>query len=233
MKLMRCFLPCWVALAAWIVTGFGVGQSVAAENKGKPFAKEIAAFVSRDATNPPPKGAVLFVGSSTIRMWPDVAADFPELKTINRGFGGSQMSDLNGYMDQIVVPYAPSKIILYEGDNDIAAGKSPERVAADFKTFVDRTHTALPNTEIYFLAIKPSPSREKFQAKGDRANDLVKAFAKETGKVHFIDVNTPLLMANGKPDPKFFKPDMLHKNPSGYALWVPIIRKAIEQKDGK
>lgn len=230
---MRCYLACWAAVVACVASGFGLGQGFAAEQKGKPFAKEIAAFVKRDATNPPPKGAVLFVGSSTIRMWPDVAADFPELKTINRGFGGSQVSDVNGYLDQIVIPYAPSRIVLYAGDNDIAAGKSPERVAADFKTFVERTRAALPETEIYYLAIKPSPSREKFQAKGDRANELVKAFAKETPKVYFIDVNTPLLMANGKPDPKFFKPDMLHMNKSGYAVWVPIIRKAIEANSGK
>jgi len=193
------------------------------------YEKEITAFERQDATNPPPKNAVLFVGSSTIRFWTTVSSDFPEYKTITRGFGGSQTSDLNDYLDRIVIPYAPSKIIIYEGDNDIAAGKSAETVAAEFKKVVERTRAALPNVEIYYLAIKPSPSRARFQATDEKANQLIKSYAETQPKLFFIDVATPVLQPNGKPDPKFFKPDMLHMNRSGYEAWIPIIKKAIHQ----
>jgi lysophospholipase L1-like esterase len=215
----------WILAIAGLALGAFVMEAAAAGH----YEKEIGAFVKSDATNPPPKGATLFVGSSSIRFWTTLAADFPEMKTINRGFGGSQISDVNEYMDRIVIPYAPSRIIFYAGDNDIAAGKSPSEVVKDFETFVRRVRSALPETEIYYLSIKESPSREKFSAKDREVNRLIQAFAESQPKVFYIDVDTPLYQPNGKPDPKFFRKDMLHLNPKGYAVWVGIVKKALHQ----
>src|SRR5687767_2366409 len=131
----------------------------AAEPNFARWEREITTFEARDRTNPPPKGAVLFVGSSSIRMWTNLAADFPKLQVINRGFGGSAVADTTHFADRIIFPYEPAKIVLYAGDNDIARGDSPEEVLQNFQAFVKKVHVQLPKTKIYFLAIKPSPSR--------------------------------------------------------------------------
>src|SRR5580765_197613 len=107
---------------------------------------EIAAFATSDKSNPPPKDAILFLGSSSIRLWQSLAHDFPEHKVINRGFGGSHLADCALLADRIVIPYRPKMVLLYAGDNDIAEGRTPEEVFADFKTFVKKVHLALPKT---------------------------------------------------------------------------------------
>ena len=109
-----------------------------AEFDPKRWEKDIAAFEASDRTNPPPKGSVLFIGSSSIRLWKSLAADFPDLKVINRGFGGSHIPDTTHFAERIIFPYEPSKIVLYAGDNDIAGGRSPEQVFADFKELVEK-----------------------------------------------------------------------------------------------
>src|SRR3954462_2033114 len=122
-----------------VVTFLAAGQARTA-----PFEKEIEAFEAADKTNPPPKNAILFIGSSSIRMWKDLAKDFPEFQVINRGFGGSEISDSVHYADRIVLPYHPRQIIMYAGGNDIHGGKSPEQVFSDFKAFVGAVRKALP-----------------------------------------------------------------------------------------
>jgi hypothetical protein len=120
--------------------------------------KDVAAFEKQDRDSPPPRNAVLFVGSSTIRMW-DLKKSFPETEAINRGFGGSQLADAAHFAPRIVVKYEPRLVVLYAGDNDIAAGKSPEQVAADFGSFVETVRKGLPMARVLFLSIKPSPRR--------------------------------------------------------------------------
>ncbi|HEY2343709.1 MAG TPA: GDSL-type esterase/lipase family protein, partial [Chthoniobacteraceae bacterium] len=117
------------------------------------FASEIAAFEKSDAEHPPEKGAVLFIGSSSIRLWKSLAQDFPNQHVLNRGFGGSEISDSIGYIDRIVVPYAPRLIVMYAGGNDIHSGKSAERVIDDFKTFVEKVRGKLPNVPIDYISI--------------------------------------------------------------------------------
>src|SRR5580692_2541696 len=116
------------------------------------FEKEIDAFAKADTTNPPPKNAILFIGSSTIRKWTTLAQDFPGRKVFNRGFGGSQMSDAIYYFDRIVAPYQPGLIVLYEGANDISDHKTPEQVFHDFKAFVAKVHEQLPQTRLDFVS---------------------------------------------------------------------------------
>ena len=199
----------------------------AAELDSSRWEKDIAAFEAMDRTNPPPKDAVLFVGSSSIRLWTNLAKDFPELKVIQRGFGGSHIPDATHFADRIIVPHRPAKMVLYAGDNDIAQGHSPEQVADDFRALVKKVHAALPKTKIYFIAIKPSPSRWHLSPQSSEANRLIRRYCRTHRSLEFIDVWTPTLGPDGRPDPSLFLRDELHINQKGYARWAEVIRKAL------
>jgi lysophospholipase L1-like esterase len=188
----------------------------------------IRQFEQQDRQNPPPKGAVLFAGSSSIRMWESLQDDFPDLTTINRGFGGSQMSDLNHYIDRIVLPYEPSMIFVYEGDNDIAAGKSPEEVRADFRTFVERIHSKMPDTPIGFIAIKPSTARLDMVNEMRRANELIKEYTLWKSNLEFIDIFSAMLGPDGYPREELLLDDGLHMTGAGYEVWTKIITPYIQ-----
>jgi lysophospholipase L1-like esterase len=218
--------PVFAAVLAAGIFLFGVPLR-AAELDSSKWEKDIAAFEAIDRTNPPPQGAVLFVGSSSIRMWTNLAADFPELKVISRGFGGSHVPDVTHFADRIIIPYQPSKIVLYAGDNDIARGHSPDRVADDFRALVKKVQDALPKTKIYFLAIKPSPSRWHLSPQSREANRLIRRYCRAQRNLEFIDVWTPLLGSDGRPDQSLFLKDNLHINPKGYARWTEVIREAL------
>jgi lysophospholipase L1-like esterase len=201
---------------------------IAAAPKPDPkWEKEIQALEKASSQDQSAKGAVLFVGSSSIRLWNSLAADFPNVHVINNGFGGSQISDCTAYADRLVLPFAPSKIFLYAGDNDIAGGKSPEQVAADFKEFVATIRKSLPQTPLYFISIKPSPSRWALAEKVRAANKLIGEYIRGEKGLHYIDVFDSMLGPDGKPDPTLFREDNLHMNPKGYAIWARIIGKEI------
>src|SRR4051812_3699231 len=142
----------------------------------QPFQKEIEAFEAADRAHPSAPGGVMFLGSSSIRLWKTLAEDFPAVSPVNRGFGGSTVPDSTRYFDRIVAPHKPRLIVFYAGDNDIAAGHAPERVLGDFKAFVSLLHGRLPDTRLLFIAIKPSPSRAKFATQSQEANRLVREF---------------------------------------------------------
>jgi lysophospholipase L1-like esterase len=184
---------------------------------------EIDRFTAADAAHPPQSQGVLFIGSSTIRKWTSLAKDFPDVPVINRGFGGSELSDSVFYADRIVLPYHPRLVVVYAGDNDLARGKTPENVYADFWAFCAKIHAALPQTRILFVAIKPSPSREKLKDKIIAANALIAAECRNDQRLGYADVYTPMLDANGAMRPELFVQDMLHMNESGYALWTRVI----------
>lgn len=203
---------------------------VAEKHDPTKWEEDIRKFEEQDKSNPPREGAVLFVGSSSIRLWKSLDQDFPRIETINRGFGGSQMEDLLHYMDRIVLPYKPSKIVVYEGDNDIAANKKPAQIAKEFHSFVKRVHEKLPRTEIYFIAIKPSPSRWKLAPDARAANALIQTFAERTPRVHFVDIWTPMLGENGEPRPELFVEDNLHLNEKGYALWTEVLKSHLKEQ---
>lgn len=205
-------------------------SAVAAENRDPAqFEREIRAFEAMDRTNPPPKNAVLFVGSSSIRFWTNLAESFPHLTTIRRGFGGSHIPDNTAFADRIIIPYHPSKIVLYAGDNDVARGDSPEEVFSEFKKFAAKIHTALPGTPIYFIAIKPAPIRWHLSPQDRRANDLIRGYCGHHKSLRFIDVWPATLGKDGQPDPSLYKADGLHLNGMGYARWVPIITNALKE----
>ena len=200
-----------------------------AEEASSKWEKDIRAFEAADAKEPPEKGGTLFVGSSSIRMWKTLEEDFPDRRTINRGFGGSQMSDLLAFMDRIVLPYEPSVILVYEGDNDLANGKSPGTVLYQFKDFVRRVHAELPETHVVFIAVKPSVARKHLLEQVRETNRLIEDFAGRADRVSFIDVATPMLNPEGEPKAGLFTDDMLHLNADGYALWTSIVRSHLNR----
>lgn len=195
----------------------------------KRWEKAIQTFEQRDAENPPPKGEILFIGSSSIRMW-KTAEDFPEYTIINRGFGGSQTADSVEFAARIAIPYEPRLVVLYAGDNDIAAGKSPEQVAEDARAFFKTIHDALPKTRIAYIAIKPSILRWEMVEKMRAANALIRAHTETVPHLQFIDIDTPMLGGDGKPRASLFIQDGLHLSREGYDLWNAIIRPYLSEE---
>jgi len=191
------------------------------------FSGEIEAFVQWDAKNSYTENAILFVGSSSIRLWP-TASYFPEWCVINRGFGGSHISDVNHYYEQIVKKYKPARIIFYAGDNDIADGKSPQQVLEDFQVFAARVEQDFPETLVYYLPIKPSISRWKFWPLMSEANDMINQYIQQKLHLTYVDTVTPMLNVDGEPDPPLFVEDGLHLNAKGYQLWSGILLQQLE-----
>lgn len=187
------------------------------------WAADIDKFSAADAAQPPAAGGVVFVGSSSIRLWSTLAEDFPGVPVINRGFGGSELADSAFYADRIVIPYQPRLVVVYAGENDLNAGKSPETVLADFQAFRARVHAALPATKIIYLSIKESPSRAKVRMQVQAANRLIAADCATDPRCTFVDVATPLLDAAGGYRPELFREDQLHLLPAGYAIWTRVL----------
>jgi lysophospholipase L1-like esterase len=186
--------------------------------------KEIAAYEQTDRTSPPPKGGVLFIGSSTIRLWKTLAADFPQHRVINRGFGGSQIADATHFAERIIFPYAPRMILLRAGGNDIHAGKSPELVFSDFRAFVIKVQEKLPDTEIAYIALSPSIARWEEKGKGEALNRMVLEYTRQIPGLKYIAVDSISLGSDGKPRPELFVADKLHFSPEGYKLLADSVR---------
>lgn len=195
------------------------------------FEKDIAAFEAADKTNPPPHNAILFLGASSIRKWSTLANDFPTHKVINRGFGGSMISDSVYYFDRIVKPYKPKIIVFYAGSNDIQLGKTPETVVNDFKTLLGKIEAALPDTTVEFISINASPSRWKSVEKVREANRLIAAMAENDKKLIYIDTFTPMLDSEGQPRPGLYLKDRLHPNANGYAIWTKVIAPYLDRTE--
>ena len=198
--------------------------SVSADHDPSRWEKYIARFAAADKNQMPQPDGVLFIGSSSIRMWKTLEQDFPGLPVINRGFGGSQIADSNHFAGRIVHPYKPRQIVLYAGDNDVAGGKSPETVLADFQQFLKTVRAKLPKVRVSFIAIKPSLSRWKLSGKMAMANSLVRDACGKDKRLDYIDIWLPMLGDNGKPRPDLFLGDGLHLNAKGYALWTSIVK---------
>lgn len=213
-----------------LTCGYLVPQLEAQPNRWESAIEE---FKHADRLNPPPQHAVLFAGSSSIRKWVTLKEDFSFVPTIRRGFGGSEMSDLLFYADSIVIPYHPAVILVYEGDNDIAAGKTPDQVFEDYKQFVEKVQAALPDTKIGFIAIKPSVARWNLVDQMARANQLIRQYSLWKPNLEYIDIFSSMLGIDGKPRKELLIQDGLHLTPAGYALWTeivtPYVRTAMPQ----
>ena len=194
--------------------------------------KTIAQFEAWDAKNAFPADGVLFVGSSSIRMWP-TRTQFPALPIINRGFGGSHIADVNHYADRIVLPYAPRVIVFYAGDNDVADGKTPQQVFDDYQAFVEIAHDKLPHTRIIFVSIKPSLSRWTLWPQMRDANDLIRRFSQNDASLLYADVAGPMLDDAGLPRKELFFDDGLHLNDEGYQVWTRILSAVLDEALGR
>ncbi len=208
-----------------------LGQEAPADPDPNRFAAEIEAFAQWDSKNAAPVDPILFVGSSSIRMW-RTHESFPDLPIVNRGFGGSHISDVVHFADRIVLPYAPKLIVFYAGDNDVAGGKSASRVLCDYRRFVELIHAKLPETDIIFISIKPSGSRWSLWPEMKEANSLVEAFSQRSGRLFFADLAGPLLDAEGNPDPALFLDDRLHLDDCGYAVWTKALAPLLSLAGG-
>ena len=192
----------------------------------------IAKFEAADKENPPPPGGIVFIGSSSIRLW-DTASAFPEAKVINRGFGGSEMEDSRHFADRIVIPYKPRLVAVYAGDNDLNKGKTPQRVLEDFKAFVAKVHAALPAARIIYIAVKPSIARWNIADKGAETNRLIRQFTQSDRRLAFADIWTPMLGDDGKPRPELFVKDNLHLSEAGYKVWNGVVGPMLAGSDAR
>ena len=191
--------------------------------KADRWEKEIQAFEAADRKCPPPQGANLIIGSSGVKLWKTLAADFPKHKMINRGFGGSQIADAVRYAERIVTACKPRLVVLRAGSNDLHAGKSPETVFADYKAFVAKIHAVLPETEIIFMSINPSPARWEAREREKETNRLIREYAAGHKLLGYIDAYTPMLGPDGLPKAELYAKDRLHNSPEGYRLWVKLL----------
>jgi len=206
---------CLVLAAPFAVAQLQTGSAI--------WEKDIQNFEAADKANPPKPGAILFIGSSSIEHWKDVASDFPDKRVLNRGFGGSRIVDSTYYAGRVIVPYKPSMIVFYAGDNDINDGHSAQQEFDDYVAFVARVRKDLPVTPIAYISIKPSPSRAALLPLMTEANTKIRAYAAAHPHLLYIDVANKMLDASGQPRAELFVEDRLHMNRAGYDLWRGII----------
>lgn len=199
-----------------------------AQNSALPFADEITAFARQDSLRPPTKGGVVFVGSSSIRLWPQLQADFPGSSVTNRGFGGATIPDVARYVQQTILRYKPAQIVFYCGENDLADSDTiqAQTVADRFIALFRTIRKTLPRTAFVFISIKPSPSRAHIQAKVVQTNALIRNFLATQKSTRYVDVYTPML-AEGRPRGELFRADSLHMNEQGYAIWKNRLEKVV------
>lgn len=187
------------------------------------WAAEIDALTAADASNPSPKGGIVFVGSSSIRLWKTLDEDFPGIPTLNRGFGGSALADSVHYFDRLVLPHRPRMVVLFAGTNDLWSGQTPEAVLADFKAFRAKLHAALPEAKLINLSITLAPSRARVHEQMRAANRLIAADCATDPRCTFVDINTPMAGADGVIPDSLFVDDRLHLNRDGYAIWTRVL----------
>lgn len=211
-----------------VLSGAIVYTSCSQQN-GKPFYREIQAFKSADKQHPPPKDAIVFVGSSSFAMWTKVQDYFPGYKIINRGFGGSGLNDAIAYEDDIIAPYHPKQVVIYSGENDIAANATADDVLQRFTTLFKMIRRDLPGVHVVYVSIKPSPSRQKYMPVMMNANAMIKKFLTAQKNATFVDIYSKMLDASGNLRPELYRDDSLHMKKAGYEIWkealTPVLMK--------
>lgn len=227
MRALRLFMVLWLLACSPQVVGQHaviLSPAVPAPSQWEP---DIAQFEAQDRASPPRPGSIVFVGSSSIRMWTTLDRDFPGLPVLNRGFGGSEAGDVAQFAERIVVPYKPPVVVFYAGDNDLAADKTPAQVLAAFQSFVATIHRDLPATRVVFISIKPSIARWSIVDKMRQANSLVRDYVRTDDRLAYVDVFTPMLDISGQPRRELYLEDGLHMTPAGYVIWRDLIAPVI------
>ena len=218
-KIPKTITSLLAALPLFLSVHFAIAQDF---QKWEPA---IANFEKADESQPVKPGKyIVFTGSSSIVGWKSLATDFPDKKILNRAFGGSQTFEVVHFADRIITPYQAKQVVIYSGDNDIAADKSPETVLADFKTLFNKIRKQDKKVVVTFISIKPSPSRKQYMPAIVKANQLVKEFLKSQKRTSYVDVYYPMLTPNGNPRPELFQSDSLHMVQAGYDLWKKLVQ---------
>ena len=209
-------------LAAFLLLTFSL---IFSQEKKPMFWQDIQNFKTLDQQSAPPKSAILLIGSSSFTKWQNVSEYFPGKTIINRGFGGSRLTDLNYYSEDLLKPYQPKQIIIYCGENDFAddAQLKADVVIDRFKTFYKKIREKFPNIEVDFISIKYSPSRKKLWPQMIQANKKIAKFMKKEKNADFIDITKIMNDANGNVRKDLFVEDMLHMTPEGYRLWTKVM----------
>lgn len=200
-----------------------LGRSVNAQEIK--FGDEVATLVDKFDQQGWKKGGVVFTGSSSIRLWSSLERDFPKTNAINTGFGGSQAHELLHYLDPLVIRYAPKKVFIYIGENDINGGKSLRQIVTEISLIIDRIQSELPDVELYFIGVKPSPSRWEKSGQMQALNAEMNTMALSKGNVTFISVWEKMLDKNEQPKESLFTEDRLHMNAKGYKIWKKSVKK--------
>jgi len=197
------------------------------------FQPAIDAFLEEDKVNPPPRQAILFIGSSIFRGWESLEEQMAPLPVFNRAFGGSRTGDILFYMDKIVLPYEPTIIVYYCGSNDINAGEKAEAISGRFSEFVARVHAKLPDTRVFFVSINRAPQKQDRWDIVDEANRQVRTYCLTDQRLGFIDVNPALFDREGNPRLELYQEDKLHFKPQAYAEFTAVIKPIIAKAWGK
>jgi lysophospholipase L1-like esterase len=209
------------AVLSILLPGVGLSQgSLPSVSKWEP---DIRAFEEADRVALPAPGGIVFVGSSSIRLWETLQQDFPGLPVINRAFGGSKIHEVAAFADRVVLPYRPRLIVFYAGTNDLNDGLRVERVFADYQRFVRLVHAALPDTRIAFISVAPNPARWHLRRAMQRLNRKVASYSRTDPRLDFIDVWSAMLGSEGRPRPDIYVEDRLHMNEKGYAIWRDVV----------
>lgn len=195
----------------------------------QPFYNEIAAFRKQDSLDFPERNAILFVGSSSFRMWKDVQKDFPEHTIINRGFGGSSLTHVIHYFSDVIKPYRPKQIVIYAGENDLTVDTvTADHVFQRFTTLYQMIRDEFPDAHVLYVSIKPSPSRRNLMPEMHASNLMIRNFLKHERNANFVNVYDAMLI-NGAPDPSLFIQDNLHMNAKGYSIWQKKIKPHLKK----
>jgi lysophospholipase L1-like esterase len=221
---MRTLIGTFLAL---VIT---VGIDTAAQQKPvdpNRWESSIQKFEADDKANPPVKGGIVFIGASSIVRW-NLAESFPDLQAVNRGFGGSEMADSARYAARVVLPRAPSVVVLYPGENDLARGTTPETIGTGFVSFYDTIHKALPSTRVIAIGLKPTPARWHLTDQMHQANKLIRSYCESHPRCVYVDVWPAMLGADGKPRPEHFIADGQHMTPEGYKVWTSLVRPLLK-----
>jgi lysophospholipase L1-like esterase len=195
----------------------------------KPFWNEISAFVKQDSINKPKDGIILFVGSSSFRLWTDLKTDFNNKTIVNRAFGGATLLDMIRYKDENLLNYHPSKIVLYCGENDVASSDKAagKEVFKRFKIVYNLIRKQYPNVPFVYVSIKPSILRWSMKDRMIDANQRIRSFLNHKKKTTFINIWDAML-ENGEPKKDIFREDKLHMNKKGYATWIEKMQEFIK-----
>jgi lysophospholipase L1-like esterase len=197
------------------------GSTSHAQNQ---WEEEIKAFEKSDSSKFPAKGCILLTGSSTIRLWESLPEEMNGKQIVNRGFGGSEISDLITYAPKIIYPYKPSKLLIYSGTNDLANGKAVDSVFNDFKQLYEGLAENLPQCKVYYISIQCAPVRKNLRTEMTQLNQLIKAYLKKQKSGEYIDFFNLLTDKTGMPDPAYFIDDQLHMNQKGYDKWLHALK---------